>query len=150
MYLHDQVHVVNQRNNRLAKAADDKHTTVVTDLTASLQQKPGLEGQGYRFRGSKRPDAAEPVDFSDQEIEEDGEEEEEEAFEEREDDRANDPACIQCDDGGMASLAAAPCCPSLLASKGDLLFATARCYHVVRWGLHACLPLWGGGCCARQ
>lgn len=26
--------------------------------------------------------------------------EEEEDFEEREDDRANDPACIQCDDGG--------------------------------------------------
>ena len=31
--------------------------------------------------------------------------EEEDAFEEREDDRANDPACIQCDDGGMLLLA---------------------------------------------
>ena len=37
-----------------------------------------------------------------------GQSDEEENFEEREDDRANDPACIQCDDGG-ALASAVPC-----------------------------------------
>jgi len=44
-------------------------------------------------------DAFEPLELHTEAS--DQQSDEQDAFEERADDRANDPACIQCDDGGM-------------------------------------------------
>lgn len=81
-------------------------------LSAAQQQK--MYDRGFRKfpsviqtmdeAASAQPEALQSVDFHHEataiQADSGAPSEDEEDFEEREDDRANDPACIQCDDGG--------------------------------------------------
>ncbi len=102
--LHTQVCETHHASDRfLGASRDHQKKSLFTAATVSLQQDPkgraieprqGLGDSSAGF-GDDHQEALGPVETSDQQSDE------EEAFEEREDDRANDPACIQCDDGGV-------------------------------------------------
>ena len=73
-----------------ADARTSKHASIV-----QLRENPAALSQ------PEEPESQEPLpELSAIQSDSGAQSDDEENFEEREDDRANDPACIQCDDGG--------------------------------------------------